>query len=107
MRNYNMSRETANSCTHMRNSDCMQKINCPGNMNRTGEQTCMKDPNCIKETPCMRCSDYMQNEYVVGMAYVPWQYFTTVYETDKALEAGTIFPELDKPFWAGKGMCRK
>lgn len=56
------------------------------------------------EQPCSR----MQGDYVVGMAYVPWQYFTSVYETDKALEAGTIFPELDKPFWAGgRGMCRR
>ncbi|MDD6306564.1 MAG: spore coat associated protein CotJA [Clostridiales bacterium] len=38
------------------------------------------------------------------MAYVPWQYFTTVYETDKALEVGTIFPELDRPFLAA-GRC--
>lgn len=71
MRNYSMSREIENSCSHMRDSG------------------------------------HMQSEYVVGMAYVPWQYFTTVYETDKALEVGTIFPELDKPFWAGKGMCRR
>ena len=34
----------------------------------------------------------------VGMAYVPWQCFDTVYEVDKALEIGTIFPELNKPF---------
>lgn len=48
-----------------------------------------------------------KEEYVLAMAYVPWQYFTKVYEPDKALEAGTIFPELDKPFlMAGRG-CRK
>ena len=42
------------------------------------------------------------------MAYVPWQYFTNVYDTDKALEVGTIFPELDKPFLAaGRGCFRK
>ena len=46
-------------------------------------------------------------EYVVGMAYVPWQYFDQVYETDKALEIGTIFPELDKPFLAEGRGCRR
>lgn len=46
-------------------------------------------------------------EYVVGMAYVPWQYFDKVYETDKALEVGTIFPELDKPFLAEGRGCRR
>lgn len=34
----------------------------------------------------------------VAMAYVPWQNFGEVYEPDKALRIGTIFPELNKPF---------
>ena len=46
-------------------------------------------------------------DYVLAMAYVPWQQFSTVYEPDRALSAGTIFPELDKPFLAAKGgRCR-
>lgn len=35
---------------------------------------------------------------VPGMAYVPWQVFSQTYDPRKALMAGTIFPELDKPF---------
>ncbi|MCI7108011.1 MAG: spore coat associated protein CotJA [Agathobacter sp.] len=35
---------------------------------------------------------------VPGMAYVPWQMFTKTYDPKQALMAGTIFPELDKPF---------
>ena len=46
-------------------------------------------------------------EFPLAMAYVPWQYFTTVYEPDRALEVGTIFPELDKPFLAGGRCARK
>ena len=42
----------------------------------------------------------------VGMAYVPWQHFHETYELDKALQYGTIFPELNKPFY-GKGGCRR
>ncbi|BCN29503.1 spore coat associated protein CotJA [Anaeromicropila herbilytica] len=34
----------------------------------------------------------------VAMAYVPWQYMKDVYEPGDALQIGTIFPELDKPF---------
>lgn len=41
-----------------------------------------------------------------GMAYVPWQNFTRAYEPGQALQAGTIFPELDKPF-TGKCMMRQ
>ena len=34
----------------------------------------------------------------LAMAYVPWQQFTRTYDPNRALRAGTIFPELDKPF---------
>ena len=55
-----------------------------------------------------KCSDKMPlRDFPVAMAYVPWQYFKTTYELDKALETGTIFPELDKPFLAaGRGCGR-
>lgn len=43
-------------------------------------------------------------EYALAMAYVPWQHFEHVYEPDRALEVGTIFPELNKPFLGRKGM---
>ncbi len=44
-------------------------------------------------------------DYPVAMAYVPWQHFSDTYEPDKALQCGTIFPELNKPFLGRKG-CR-
>lgn len=53
---------------------------------------------------CMAEHPSMDNDFALAMAYVPWQYFDTVYEPDKALEIGTIFPELDKPFLAA-GRC--
>ena len=49
---------------------------------------------------------YNKNEYMPTMAYVPWQFFETAYETERALEVGTIFPELYKPFLAGGRCCR-
>ena len=36
--------------------------------------------------------------FAVAMGYVPWQNLHTLYEPDKALQVGTIFPELNKPF---------
>ena len=67
------------------------------NMQGLQERPC----GCIQEPSCMR------PEYPVGMAYVPWQDLNTVYEPDRALEVGTIFPELDKPWlWRrGTGKC--
>lgn len=38
----------------------------------------------------------------IAMAYVPWQRFGHIYELDRALQTGTIFAELDKPF-TGRG----
>lgn len=49
----------------------------------------------------------MQEEQVVAMAYVPWQTFHKTYEPQRALKAGTIFPELDKPFIGKSGGMRK
>ena len=46
---------------------------------------------CIREDH----ADHMP----LTMAYVPWQQFAETYEPAKALKVGTIFPELDKPFY--------
>ena len=43
---------------------------------------------------------------VLAMAYVPMQKLTTVYEPDSALNAGTLFPDLNKPFLGRKGCGR-
>lgn len=41
--------------------------------------------------------------YLPVMAFVEKQVLQTVFEPDKALHCGTLFPELYKPF---KGGCR-
>lgn len=66
-------------------------------MPATTECGCSRTP----ETPVNR------EEYALAMAYVPWQYYTNTYEPDKALEIGTIFPELDKSFLAENRGCRR
>jgi hypothetical protein len=42
----------------------------------------------------------------LAMGYVPWQHFTRAYEPQKAIQIGTIFPELDKPFLGAGGRMR-
>ena len=44
------------------------------------------------------------DQFPVAMAYVPWQHWQQVYPVDKAINRGTIFPDLDKPFSMGR--CR-
>ena len=40
----------------------------------------------------------------LAMGYVPWQEYECTYEPMQGLRAGTIFPELDKPFYGRRGM---
>uniref|UniRef100_UPI00336AE9EE spore coat associated protein CotJA n=1 Tax=Clostridium sp. 12(A) TaxID=1163671 RepID=UPI00336AE9EE len=41
------------------------------------------------------------DQYPVGMAYVPWQNWQQVYSVETAINMGTIFPDLFKPFTMG------
>lgn len=56
-----------------------------------------------------KCQDRYDNwgdEFPIGMGYVPWQQWRELYEPAKALQAGTIFAELDKPFLGMRGVKR-
>ncbi|MCI9595536.1 MAG: spore coat associated protein CotJA [Lachnospiraceae bacterium] len=39
-----------------------------------------------------------EQQFPVGMGYIPWQIWRQTYPLDKALNQGTIFPELDLDF---------
>lgn len=54
-----------------------------------------RQPNC--------CNN---DSMVLAMAYVPWQTWRDIYNVEKALQCGTIFEELNKPF-LGKGGIRR
>ena len=41
--------------------------------------------------------------FSVGMGYVPWQTWQSIYEPEQALKTGTIFQELDYPWMVGGG----
>lgn len=59
----------------------------------------------VMPKPCCIKTDPLEN-MPLAMAYIPWQCFSEVYDVDKALMYGTIFPELNKPFY-GKGGCQR
>ncbi|MCD8046920.1 MAG: spore coat associated protein CotJA [Clostridiales bacterium] len=48
---------------------------------------------------------YSMERMPIAMAYVPWQHFARTYDLDQALQIGTIFPELNKPFTGRGGHC--
>ena len=46
----------------------------------------------------------MMGSFPIGMAYVPMQQASVLYENlEEAFNRGTIFPELDKPFMGKRG----
>ncbi len=55
---------------------------------------------------CLDTNDFFPSDIPLAMAYVKWQAWQDIYEPCKALERGTLFQELDKPF-LGKGGCRR
>lgn len=42
------------------------------------------------------------SNYPIGMAYVPMQRWGKIYDLDAGFSRGTIFPDLDLPFLAGR-----
>lgn len=46
-----------------------------------------------------KCSQDNCNNWTIAMAYVPWQNMNQLYEPAQALRKGTLFPELEKPFY--------
>ena len=70
---------------------------------------CNRNSSC-HEHGSMTCGESMNCDPLqmqpLAMAYVPWQRFGQTYELSKALCAGTIFPELDKPFCGKRGCCK-
>lgn len=69
----------------------------------------MADCRCRRCMPQQSCMPPQKREgfpdhFPVGMTYVPWQTWNQIYDFDKALQQGTLFPELDKPF-IGRRAC--
>jgi len=65
--------------------------------------------NCRRPYVMPRCNDCgdttdTMRGKAIAMAYVPWHQFGCTYEPMQGLHAGTIFPELEKPFYGRRGM---
>ena len=91
-----------------RNMNCNCDVNEPC-MNPRMHDNC--DDGCERnernrnrcDDDCSRGRDMLYG-VPLAMGYVPWQNFECTYEPMQALKAGTIFPELDKPFYGKRGV---
>ena len=101
MRSYRIPEPADRGCGCMPSNGCTQSGGCAqsGGCSQSAGRSPSDERTQRENNSC--------SEFVIAMAYVPWQYFNTVYDPDKALQAGTIFPELDKPFFGGRGMTRR
>ena len=83
-----------------RNQMYARTMNCNCDMNEPCVQPRMRE-EC--DNDCNRERDMLYG-VPLTMAYVPWQNFECTYEPAQALKIGTIFPELDKPFYGRRGV---
>lgn len=95
------------SCPPWQNTDTKQ--------NQAAEPGCQTAPepgpgpilkpeprNSSEENPSVSGCPIDFSKYPVGMAYVPMQRWGKTYDLDNGFFRGTIFPDLDLPFLAGR-----
>ena len=92
----------------------MNRGGCRQNMpNNCQPQQQPRRNNCQQPSGCSNTRDFsemfrhLDDHLPVAMGYVPYQKWGKTFELCKALQVGTIFPDLCKPF-CGKvgGVCR-
>lgn len=64
------------------------------NNNEQNPNSCFNPDYCVAAP-----KDY--NNGILTMAFVDMQPLESVYESEKALERGSLFPNIDKPFFGG------
>lgn len=99
-----------NCCSRNDNSRMCECRNDVNSRNSNACNSCAENRmNFRRENSCEKCSENSRNrdsermnDFPVGMAYVPWQCWGEIYPLNTGLQRGTIFPELDKPFFKGR-----
>lgn len=96
-------RSMQDSARSVQDTDC----SCREPDNSRSESRTMADTACPKRKD-NSCSGndsitcFTSTDFPIGMAYVPMQTWGPLYDPQKALCQGTLFPELDKPFLGGR-----
>jgi len=70
------------------------------NSYKKGFQNWNNVPNCINTDYC-KPTPTDKNDGILTMAFVDMQTIDSVYQTDTAFCKGTLFPNIDKPFYGG------
>ena len=75
-------------------------------MRRTMPDTSCPCHETVPMNGCPNTRDFFPANMPIAMAYVPWQKFDKSFSLCHALQVGTIFPCLEKPFCGKGGRCR-
>lgn len=87
------------------NSDCRGQINhnCNSKSSMNRNNDCMQEMSQTYRCDMHSCNQATEpvDSMMIAMAYVPWQQWGEIYDYEKALQCGTIFDDLNKP-WTGR-----
>ena len=89
-----------------RSNDYMRRNQCQRAVPAEVSNSRYEHTVCVEEHSSDHCIYDTLKGLPVAMAYVPWQRFSQTYDLCRALQSGTIFPELDKPFRGKRGGCK-
>lgn len=92
-----------NNMMHQQDMMYQKDMRMPRNQMHTRNMNCNCDMKERCDDDCIRERDMFYGA-PLAMGYVPWQNFECTYEPAQGLKAGTIFPELDKPFYGRRGV---
>ena len=87
---------TGRMMNHCDNADNMRR--------NDGCETCRNNGDMNQYDDCGNSRRDELRGMPLAMGYVPWQNFECTYQPMEGFHIGTIFPELDKPFYGRKGM---
>ena len=97
-RNMRMDRRQMNARNMNSSCDACSNVNVADSC----DMNCDRNRNSCDDD-CSRGRDMLYG-VPLAMGYIPWQNFECTYEPAQALQVGTIFPELDKPFYGRRGV---
>ena len=85
----------------------------PYNNYRHSQPSCMNHPrtddtcmNAPRTDDCCMAKRDIYGDKSLAMAYVPWQTWRDLYDTEKGFHCGTIFKEMNLPILGKGGMKR-
>ncbi len=86
-----------NSCYGRRRMSSNVTMATPYGRRTATDGVCSACETVLPETEC--------GDMVLAMAYVQMQPWGNLYEPEEGFGAGTVFPDLDKPFLGGGTRC--